>query len=85
MTRSKEEMEREITADNDMRRNNNKRSGDSIDNSDGNNLDENDIDDNVEGISSLTSSEKRQKLGGRANEGDIGMIRRNTAKERVRR
>ncbi|MFN9897508.1 MAG: hypothetical protein ACK55Z_01670, partial [bacterium] len=35
MTWSKEEMEREITADNDMRRNNNKRSGDSIDNSDG--------------------------------------------------
>jgi hypothetical protein len=85
MTWSKEEMEREITADNDMRRNNNKRSGDSIDNSDGNNLDENDIDDNVERIGSLTSSEKRQKLGGRANEVDIGMIRRNTAKERVRR
>ncbi len=76
-------MERERTAEDKMRRNNNKRSGDSIDNSDESNLDENDIDDNVERSSSLTSSEKRQKWGGRANEGDIGMIRQNTAKERV--
>jgi hypothetical protein len=54
-------MERERTAEDKMRRNNNKRSGDSIDNSDESNLDENDIDDNVERSSSLTSSEKRQK------------------------
>ena len=58
MTWSKEEMVREITAENDMQRSNNKRSRDSIDDSDGNNCDENDIDDNVEGSSSFTSSEK---------------------------
>lgn len=85
MTWSKEEMVREITAENDMRRSNNKRSRDSIDDSDGNNCDENDIDDNVEGSSSFTSSEKRQKLSGKANEVEIGMVRQNKAKERVRR
>jgi len=85
MTWSKEEMVREITAENDKRRSNNKRSRDSIDDSDGNNCDENDIDDNVEGSSSFTSSEKRQKLSGKANEVEIGMVRQNKAKERVRR
>lgn len=85
MTWSKEEMVREITAENDMQRSNNKRSRDSIDDSDGNNCDENDIDDNVEGSSSFTSSEKRQKLSGKANEVEIGMVRQNKAKERVRR
>ena len=48
MTWSKEEMERESTDEDELRRNNNKRSGDSIHNINGSNVDENDIDNNVQ-------------------------------------
>ena len=85
MTWSKEEMERECTDEEEIRSINNKRSGESGDESIRSNHGENDIDTDVEGCSSLTRSDKQQKLVRRAGEGDNGTIRQNTSKEQVRR
>jgi len=73
---SKEEIDRNSPAEDGIRRNNNKRLSDENDDSDHS---------NSVRRSSLNSSEKRQKVAVRADEGEIGIARRNTTKERVRR
>lgn len=73
---SKEEIDRNSPAEDGIRRNNNKRLSDENDDSDHS---------NSVRRSSLNSSEKRQKVAVRADEGEIGIARRSTTKERVRR